>query len=215
MNNNHLKQLLGPSVSALLLAGCMVGPKYHQPAATVQPPPAAYKELPAQAPPAGEWKVAQPQDAMLHGKWWEIYNDTELNALEDQLNINNQNIKQSFENFMEARTLVTQARAQLYPTLGTTPSFRRSQSSATLKNNVGATGTAGGGTAGSPNIYSSLAEVPFAASWEPDLWGRVRNTIREAQFNAQLSAADLENVRLTEQASLAVFFFELRGQDAL
>src|SRR5229473_4751025 len=215
MNKNHLKQFPGLSLTAVLLAGCMVGPKYHQPAATVQPPPAAYKELPAQNPSAGEWKVAQPQDAMLHGKWWEIYSDPELNALEDQLNINNQNIKQSFENFMEARTLVTQARAQLYPTLSTAPSFRRSQSSATLRNNVGATGTAGGGTGGNPNVYSTLAEVPFTASWAPDLWGRVRNTIRQAQYNAQLSAADLENERLTEQASLAVFFFELRGQDAV
>jgi NodT family efflux transporter outer membrane factor (OMF) lipoprotein len=215
MNNYRLKLFFGPSLVALLLAGCMVGPKYHQPAATVQPPPAAYKELPAQNPPAGEWKVAEPQDAMLHGKWWEIYGDPELNALEDQLNINNQSIKQSFENFMEARTLVTQARAQLYPTLTTAPSFRRSQSSATLRNNVGATGTAGGGATGNPNVYSTLAEVPFTASWQPDLWGRVRNTIRQAQYNAQLSAADLENVRLTEQASLAVFFFELRGQDAL
>src|SRR6266436_5382584 len=215
MNHIRLKRFFGPSLAALLLVGCMVGPKYRQPAATVQPPPATYKELPAENPPTGQWKVAQPQDAMLHGKWWEIFNDPELNALVDQLNINNQNIKQSFENFMEARTLVTQARAQLYPTLGTAPSFRRSQSSATLRNNVGATGTAGGGTGGNPNVYSTLAEVPFTASWEPDLWGRVRNTIRQAQYNAQLSAADLENVRLTEQTSLAVFFFELRGQDAL
>jgi len=215
MTNGRLKLLFAPSLAALLLAGCVVGPKYHQPAATVQPPPAAYKELPAENPPAGQWKVAEPQDAMLHGKWWEIYSDPELNALEDQLNINNQTIKQSFENFMEARTLVTQARAQLYPTLGTAPSFRRSQSSATLRNNVGATGTAGGGAGGNPNVYSTLAEVPFTATWEPDLWGRVRNTIRQAQYNAQLSAADLENVRLTEQASLAAFFFELRGQDAL
>jgi NodT family efflux transporter outer membrane factor (OMF) lipoprotein len=215
MNNNRLKLFFGPSLVAVLLAGCMVGPKYHQPAATVQPPPAAYKELPSENPPAGEWKVAQPQDAMLHGKWWEIYNDPELNALEDQLNINNQNIKQFFENFMEARTLVTQARAQLYPTLAVAPSFRRSQSSATLRNNVGATGTASGAVAGNPNVYSTLTEVPFTASWEPDLWGRVRNTIRQAQYNAQLSEADLEFERLTEQASLAVFFFELRGQDAL
>ena len=214
MNNDRLIFFFGPSLAAFLLAGCMVGPKYHQPAATVQPPPAAYKELPVENPPEGQWKVAQPQDAMLHGKWWEIYSDPELNALEDQLNINNQNIKVSFENFMEARTLVTQARAQLYPTLGTSPSFQRSQSSANLKNNVGTTGTASGGLT-KANVYSTLADVPFSASWEPDLWGKVRNTIREAQYNAQLSAADLENVRLTEQASLAVFFFELRGQDAL
>src|ERR1700756_1056019 len=216
MTHNRLKLFFGPALAALLAAGCMVGPKYHQPAATIQPPPAAYKELPAENPPEGQWKVARPQDALVHGKWWEIYGDSELNALEEQLNVNNQNIKQSFENFMEARTLVTEARAQLYPTLTATPSFRRSQSSATLRNNVGATGVASGGTAtGNPNVYSSLAEVPFTASWEPDLWGRVRNTIRQAQYNAQLSAADLENVRLPEQASLAVFFFELRGQDAL
>ena len=215
MNRNCLKTLVSSAIASLLLTGCMVGPKYRRPAATVQAPPAAYKELPAQTPDSGAWKVAEPRDAMLHGKWWEIYNDSELNALEEHLNINNQNIKQFFENFMEARTLVTQARAQLYPTLGTNPSFKRSQSSANLKNNVGSTGTAGGGTAGNPNVYSTLAEMPFTASWEPDLWGKVRNTIREAQYNAELSAADLENERLTEQASLAVFLFELRGQDAL
>src|ERR1700723_1668914 len=216
MINFRLKAALCSAIPALFLTGCLVGPKYHVPPATAQAPPVAYKESPTQFQDTDGWKVALPQDAMLHGKWWEIYGDPELNALEDQLNINNQNIRQSFENFMEARTLVTQARAQLYPTLGTTPSFRRSQSSATLRNNVGATGTAsGGGTTGNPNVYSSLAEAPFTASWEPDLWGRIRNTIRQAQYNAQLSAADLENERLTEKDSLAVFFYELRGQDAL
>jgi len=212
MNNSLSKSLAGTLFAALLLAGCTVGPKYHPPAATVQAPPVSYKELPSPTQDSGDWKVAQPQDAMLHGKWWEIYNDPELNALEDQLNINNQNIRQFFENFMEARTLITQARAQLYPTVGTTPSFQRSQASANLKNSVGTTGTSGGANA---NQYSTLTTLPFEISWEPDLWGKVRNTIREAQYNAQLSAADLENERLTEQSSLAVFFFELRGQDAL
>ena len=112
----------------------MVGPKYHQPAASVEPPPAAYKELPVENPPAGEWKVAQPQDAMLHGKWWEIYNDPELNALEDKLNIDNQNIKQFFENFMTARTLVAEAHSQLLPTVGTTLSYQASQTSSNLTN---------------------------------------------------------------------------------
>src|ERR1700723_3179050 len=209
MNYNRLKLFFGPSLAALVLAGCMVGPKYHQPAATVQPPPAAYKELPAQNPPAGEWQVAQPQDAMLHGKWWEIYNDPELNALEDQLNINNQNIKQAFENFMEARTLVAQARSQLFPTVGTTPSYQRAFSSANLHGSTGSTGATAGGT------QSTVYSLPASVSWEPDLWGKVRNTIHETQYNAQLSAADLENERLSEQASLAVFFFELRGQDAI
>jgi len=209
MNKLRLKTLLGPAIAALLLAGCTVGPKYHTPAATVQPPPASYKESPTQFPDSGDWKVAQPQDAMLHGKWWEIYNDPELNALEEQLNVNNQNIKQSFENFMEARTLVAQARSQLFPTVGTAPSYQRSLGSANLHGSTGSTGATSGGA------QTTVYTIPVTASWEPDLWGKVRNTIHEAQYNAQLSAADLENERLSQQASLAVFFFELRGQDAL
>jgi NodT family efflux transporter outer membrane factor (OMF) lipoprotein len=209
MFNNRLMFTISSTIAALLLAGCMVGPKYHTPAATVQPPPLAYKELPSQTQDSGDWKVAQPQDAMLHGKWWEIYNDPELNALEDQLNINNQNIKQAFEDFMEARTLIAQARSQLYPTVGTTPSYDRSRSSGHLAT------SGGSGTPATSGQASNLFTLPAEVSWEPDLWGRVRNTIREYQYSAQLSAADLENERLTEQASLAVFFFELRGQDAL
>jgi NodT family efflux transporter outer membrane factor (OMF) lipoprotein len=209
MNKLRLKTLLGATVTALLLAGCIVGPKYHTPTATVQPPPASYKESPTQFPVSGDWKVAQPQDAMLHGKWWEIYSDPELNALEEQLTVNNQNIKQSFENFMEARTLVAQARAQLFPTVGIAPSYQRSLGSANLHGSTGSTGATAGGA------QTTVYTIPVTASWEPDLWGKVRNTIHEAQYNAQLSAADLENEKLTEQASLAMFFFELRGQDAL
>jgi NodT family efflux transporter outer membrane factor (OMF) lipoprotein len=197
-------------MATLILAGCRVGPAYHVPSATAQAPPATYKEIPTQAQDSGEWKVAQPQDAMLRGKWWEIYNDSELNALEEQVNVNNQNIKQAFENFMEARTLIAQARSQLYPTVGTTPSYQRSRSSANLGNSVGS-----GGNTGSGGSQNSIGSLPLSVSWEPDLWGKVRNAIRENQYNAQLSAADLENERLTEQASLAVYYFQLRGQDSL
>jgi NodT family efflux transporter outer membrane factor (OMF) lipoprotein len=214
MNNLRTKLLFGATIAVLSLTGCTVGPKYHQPAATVQAPPVAYKEIPTQAQDSGNWKIAQPQDAMLHGKWWEIFNDAELNSLEEKLTINNQNIKQSFENFMEARTLIAQARSQLYPTLSVGPTYTYSHPSANLKNTIGTTGSAGTPTKGSPP-NSELATLPFSASWEPDLWGKVRNTIHEQQYNAQLSAADLENEKLTEQANLAVFLFELRGQDAL
>src|SRR5580658_240597 len=219
MNNRRLKikTLLSATatIAALALSGCTVGPKYHAPTATVQPPPASYKESPAQFTDSGDWKVAQPQDALLHGKWWEIYNDAELNALEDQLNVNNQNIKQAFENFMEARTLVAQARSQLFPTIGTTPSYTRTRTSANLGGGSSSAGSGGTGTTTAPQLQTQVFSLPAAVSWEPDLWGKVRNTIHEAQYNAQLSAADLENERLTEQASLATFFFELRGQDAL
>jgi NodT family efflux transporter outer membrane factor (OMF) lipoprotein len=207
MTTFRIKAAIYPAaVAALLLTtGCMVGPKYSVPPATATAPPVSYKESPTQFKDTDGWKVAQPQDAMLRGKWWEVFNEPELNTLEDQLNVNNQNIRVSFENFMAARTLIAQARSQLYPTLGTTPSYQRSRSSSNLTN---ASTTNNG-------HETSLGTLSIDASWEPDLWGRVRNTIREQQYNAQLSAADLENERLTEQASLATFYFELRGQDAL
>ena len=216
MRNIRLKFLLLPATAALCLAGCMVGPRYHRPDATPQPPPPSYKESPTQVQDPGPWKVAQPKDAMLRGKWWEIFNDPELNSLEDQLNINNQNIKQFFENFMAARALVAQARSQLYPTIGTTPSISRSQSSGNTGNLTATTGTGGTGTSTTTaGRQTSLFALPADVTWAPDLWGRIRSQIHAAQYNAQLSAADLENERLIEQSSLAIFLFELRGQDAL
>lgn len=208
MTNVQAKILVLPVLAAILLSGCMVGPKYHQPAATVQPPPPAYKEIPGPSPEEGTWKAASPQDSMLRGKWWEIYNDPELNALEEKLQINNQNIKQFFENYMAARTLITQARSQLYPTIGTSPSFSNTRGSSKV-GNVPVTSNGQSGTVLNEYI------VPATISWEPDLWGKIRNTIHEEQYNAQVNAADLENERLAEQASLASFYFELRGQDAL
>jgi NodT family efflux transporter outer membrane factor (OMF) lipoprotein len=207
-------RLTGACFSAALflaLAGCSVGPKYHPPVAQA---PQLYKESPTQFKEAEGWKVAQPGDAMLRGKWWEIFKDPELNALEDQLNINNQNIKQYFENFMQARALVRQARAQYFPTVTTVPSYSRSLSSA----NLGSSHTVTGGItgiAGNAGQQSTFTSLPLDVSWEPDLWGKIRNTVHEYQYAAQLSAADLENERLTEQASLAEYFFEIRGQDAL
>ena len=195
----------------LILPGCVVGPKYHTPA---PPPPAAvYKESPTQFKDSGDWTVAQPADAKLRGKWWEIFNDPELNALEDQLDINNQNIKQYFENFMAARAIVREARSQYFPTLSVAPSVTHSRASANVGANTANTG--GTGATSSPQLQSTLYSLPLEASWEPDLWGKVRNTVRQAQYAAQVSAADLENERLTEQASLAEFFFEIRGQDKL
>ena len=216
------KPYLATAGLCLALTGCVVGPKYKPPSAAQSPP--AYKEVnvPAHQPAAnadtvpdptlgglGDWKVANPQDALPRGKWWEIYNDPELNALEEQLNIDNQNIKQFFENFMAARALVRQARSQFFPTATVGFNYSRSRGSPNLGNNIGATGTTSG------NGSTGLIDLPFDVSWEPDLWGKVRNTVRQAQYSAQVSAADLENERLTEQAGLATFFFELRGQDAL
>jgi len=160
--------------------------------------------------------VAQPADAQLRGKWWEIFNDSELNALEEQLDINNQNIKQYFENFMEARAIVREARSQYFPTISVVPSVTHAGASANSSgtNNTNTSSTAST-SASRSQVSASLYTLPVEASWEPDLWGKVRNTVREAQYAAQVSAADLENERLTEQASLAEYFFEIRGQDQL
>ena len=110
----------------LIVTGCNVGPKYHAPAA---PAPPAFKETPPANPANGDWTVAQPADAKIRGDWWAIFNDPELNDLESQLNINNQNLKQFFENYMEARALVREARAQYFPTVNLGPSYNRSRSS--------------------------------------------------------------------------------------
>jgi len=207
MTNLRLKFAVCPAIMTLLLTGCMVGPKYQAPtpSANATAPPVTYKESPTQFQDTDGWKVAQPQDAMLHGKWWEIYNDPELNALEEKLTIDNQNIKQFFENFMTARTLVAEARSQLYPTAGVSLGYQAARSSSNLTNAP---------TANTGRV-SSIGSLSGEVSWAPDLWGKVRNLIHEQQYNAQLSAADLENEKLTEQASLAAFFYEIRGQDAL
>ena len=209
----------------ILLSGCAVGPKYTRPAAPAPPAfkeaaPAAYSSV-----PPGTWQPARPQDASLKGKWWEIFNEPELNSLEEQLDINNQNIAQYFQNFMAARAQVREARAGYYPTLTAQPSFNRTRSGAggaggyaqTQGTSAASGGTpaATGGAQSPGNSTFNEISLPFDVAWEPDLWGRIRNTVHEYQYAAQVSAADLENERLTEQADLAVYFFELRGQDAL
>ncbi len=196
--------------AATLLTGCRVGPKYQKPPAMAQAPPASYKESPTQFPNSDGWKVAQPQDAMLHGKWWEIYGDPELNSLEEKLNIDNQTIKVSFENFVQARALVAQARSQLFPTVGVGFSYLHAGTSANTSSSSGTSTT----TSGNKQDRSAFSSRLMSRG-EPDLWGRVRNTISQAQYSAQVSAADLESQRLTEQASLAIYLFEIRGQDAL
>lgn len=208
---SHL--VIASAVAASLLAGCRVGPKYQRPPALAQAPPATYKESPQNFTGADAWKVAQPQDAVLRGKWWEIFNDAELNSLEEKVDVDNQNIKRAFQNYMAARAIVSEARSQLFPTVTFDPAFRESGSSAnaTTTTNSSANTT----TVIPTNRVSGLFSLPIDVSWEPDLFGRIRNTIREQQYFAQVTAADLENERLVEQASLAQFFFLVRGQDAL
>lgn len=195
-----------PLLATLALAGCVVGPKYHKPDVAT---PQAYKEsapsLEQASPgaPAPQWKPASPSDAMIKGKWWQIYNDPQLNSLEEQVNISNQNVKQAEAAFLGARALVREARASYFPTVSASVSI-----SATRQLSLNSSGNVSGGTGTAYNL-------PVDASWVPDLWGKIRNQVRAAAAGAQISAADLENTRLTMQADLASDYFELRSEDAL
>ncbi len=194
-------------VSLLLLTACVVGPRYARP--PVQTPP-AYKELPQRDDQTqSEWKIAEPNDGTIRGKWWEMFDDPKLNELEEKAASSNQNIAAAAANFLAARALVRQARSQYFPTVSTNPNMAYTRTSP---------GQLGGLVGSSSGItlkpYSDYS-LPFDASWEPDFWGRIRNTVRGNVYAAQASAADLENVRLSEQAELAADYYELRAQDSL
>src|SRR6202142_1806853 len=134
----HLRPAMCLAVASFLLAGCMVGPKYHTPSVDT---PAAYKELtPADFQNTDGWKVAQPKDDALRGKWWEIFNDPELNVLEAKVNVSNQSIAAAAASFFAARALVKEARSQLFPSVTTNPSITEQRTPA------GASGSAAGST---------------------------------------------------------------------
>ena len=180
----------------MLFPSCAVGPKYKRP--TVETPP-AYKE---QALPASDqWKVAEPRDEELRGNWWELFGDAQLNQLVAQVEVSNQNVKQAEAQFRQARTAVAGSRANYYPTISTLPAITVSKTSA----NLGARGFGGG--------RFDQYNLPFTATWEPDLWGRVRLAVQNAVAIAQASAADLENMRLSMQAELVADYFQLVGLD--
>jgi len=190
---------LGLLIPAMLLStACMVGPKYQRPAAPVSP---AFKE-----PPPEGWKEAQPSDGIIRGKWWEIYNDPNLNALEEQVNISNQNILSAEAQYREARDAVRIARSGLFPTVTGSASIVNSKTSANLVNNNGR----GAFVPGQRTDYN----LPLSLSYQADLWGSIRRTVRQSAETAQASAAQLENARLTFHAELALDYFQLRGTDS-
>jgi len=186
------------AAAIFLLAGCSIGPKYTQPSTPAVP---AFKETGAPNVVEGSWKPARPADQASRGRWWECFNDPDLNALEDKLNISNQNILAAAANVQSASAMIREARSQYFPTLGANPSLMNSRISSAFGQSFGANFM----------TYS----MPLEASWEPDLWGRVRKTVQANTLAAQASAADLENVRLSAQADLAADYYELRAQDAL
>ena len=171
------------AVSAIL-AGCSVGPAYQVPGT---PQPAAFKEL------AG-WVPAAPADALERGPWWQLFNDPILNELANGIEVSNQNVAAAIANYAQARALVQQQRAALFPSLNLQLSGDRS----------GVRGQ------GADNSY----RLNLGGSWEPDVWGRLRAGVTGAQASAEATAADLASARLSAQGELAANYFTLRQLDA-
>jgi NodT family efflux transporter outer membrane factor (OMF) lipoprotein len=180
---------------------CNVGPKYRAP---VVPAPPAFTEPPPEAfTESKEWKAAAPSDAWSKGRWWEGFQDPELNALEEQVDVTNQTLKSAEARFRQARALVLEQRSGRLPTVTAGSSITRERLSANRPVPVPPS-----------EVGSGDFNLGFTASWEPDLWGRIRNQVASAVQNAQASAADLENARLSLHAELALDYFDLRSLDA-
>src|SRR5271165_5128892 len=161
---SHALALFLMALSTLVLSSCSLGPKYSAPTAPIPP---AYKET-GGANLEGDWKPAQPNDAASRGKWWKRLNDPQLNVLEDKLNISNQNIAAAAAGVLEARATIRASRAQYFPTVTVNPGITNSLLSNAFGQNVGIN-------------YTTFA-APLEASWEPDLWRRIRNTVKSNTF---------------------------------
>jgi NodT family efflux transporter outer membrane factor (OMF) lipoprotein len=185
----------------MLLSACTVGPDYVKP--SVETPP-AYKE----AEGGAKWQIAQPKDDVIRGAWWELFNDPQLNALEAQVVISNQNIAVAEAQYRQALALVQAARAGYFPTVGVNGSATRSRTPFTSGGSSGSSRTSS--SAGAVNNFL----VSGNASWEPDIWGKVRRTVEANEASAQASAADLASIRLSAQTALAQDYFQLCALDA-
>jgi NodT family efflux transporter outer membrane factor (OMF) lipoprotein len=190
------------SVATMLVSGCTVGPNYHKPAAPTAP---AFKESAVVPPPNlpdGGWKQVSPNDSALRPNWWEIYQDPQLDKLEQQVAVSNQTLKASYEQYMQARAAIQVYRAQYFPTVSAGPSAARDRQSQNRPLYVN----------GSKTTYNDLF-LQGQVSWEPDLWGNIRRQVEAQRATAQATAADLANVDLSLRSELALDYFELRGLD--
>jgi NodT family efflux transporter outer membrane factor (OMF) lipoprotein len=194
--------LIPIGLASLLLAGCMVGPKYVKPNAPTAPD---FKEQPPQSFQSdANWKQAAPGDQVMRGNWWEVFGDPQLNVLEQQVSASNQNLKVAEARLRQARSMIRFNRASLAPTISTAPSVVNERLSANQPYFPGSQANNGTGD----------FNLPFDLSYEVDLWGRVRRTINASREEAQATAADLQTARLSLHAELALDYFELRSADA-
>ncbi len=180
---------------------CAVGPNYRRPSAPVPP---AYKELPApSSQAASQWKEAQPSDQAIRGKWWELYDDTLLSALEEQVNVSNQNVLAAESQFRAARDAMRIARSNLLPVVGAALSVTNSRAPAVTSV-----------TSGTSTKSRTTYDLSTDFSYQADVWGNLRRTVSASARTAQASFAQLENARLSSQTTLAQAYFELHGVDA-
>jgi NodT family efflux transporter outer membrane factor (OMF) lipoprotein len=184
--------LIPAALCAALLAACALAPEYERPA---QPLPAQFKE-------AQGWTAAVPADSIERGAWWTVFGDPALNELAAAVEVSNQNVAAAAAAYDQARALVRQQRASLFPSVTLDAGANRARSSASRSS----TSTAGGRT-------SESYQVAIGGSWEPDVWGRVRAGVNSASAGAQASAADFAAARLAAQGELAANYFSLRLAD--
>ena len=190
-----IRPLISALLAAAVLSGCALAPTYERPAT---PQPAAFKELQDSA--SAGWAPAAPADTLDRGPWWTLFNDPVLDGLARQVEVSNQNVAAAVAAYSQARALVAQQRAALFPTVTLTGGANRNGNGGGNDNNNGRT--------------SNSFRLNIGSSWEPDVWGRLRAGISAAQANAQASAADLASARLSAQGELAADYFSLRSVDA-
>jgi multidrug efflux pump len=182
---------------AVFGTGCSLAPKYAPPSVEM---PGAYKEMtPEQAKVTAGWKTAEPKDDAIRGQWWKIFGDTNLDALEDEVDISNQTVVAALQNFIAARAVVKQSRSEFFPTVGVDPAVTRQRTSP---------------LDGLNNQTFTEYSLPAEASWEPDFFGSIQNTYKANKYAAQASLSDLENTRLTVQSELAADYFQLCSLDS-
>ena len=189
-----IPRILAAALLALAASGCAIGPDYRRP---TTPDVRAFKE-------AEGWVSAAPADALDRGPWWLLFGDPVLDQLAARVEVSNQNVAQAVAAYAQARALVREQRAALFPSVtldgGATRSHSSSNSSSSSSSSSGRTG----------NSYN----LSIGSTWEPDVWGRLGRTVDSASASAQASAADLAAARLSAQGELAVNYLSLRQIDA-
>jgi NodT family efflux transporter outer membrane factor (OMF) lipoprotein len=200
-----MRRLLLLSLAAL--SACEIGPDFHAPTAPV---PVAYKEAPARKPAPG-WSQANPEAALPKGDWWKLYKDPDLDKLEPLVAVSNQTLAADYDAYEQSVAIVDETRGELFPTIGITGSATRAGEGGAGGGAAGAT-TGGAGIGGGPRTSGSFEG---SADWTPDIWGKIRRQVEANKAAAEVSAADLANATLSEQAALAADYIDLRGSDSL